>query len=388
MNVLLNLESLAPPLTGVGRYTHEILRGVTASKKVGRVYSCVHHHWVDPSHFVDNSRNQPRFVSKQKFQAVKDIIKKIPYAFQLKNNLDNLFFYRQTQKLKNCLYHETNYVCRPFHGPKVVTVHDLSHIHYPGYHPRDRVQWLNKGLRKSLGDAERIITVSRYVKDELVAMMQVDPLRVKHIPLGVNPKYRVRSRSEVLPVLEKYNIHNLRYVLVVGTLEPRKNLRGLLDAYSNLPAQLRREHPLVVVGARGWRRANFQRQMAALASRGEVLSLGYVPESDLPFIYAGAHGLAFPSIYEGFGLPPLEAMACGVPVMAGRSSSIPEVVGDAALLADPREPESLGQGLHRLLTDSAFRTRAASRGPARAREFTWERCLRETIRVYKQVMPE
>ncbi|MFW6055559.1 MAG: glycosyltransferase family 4 protein [Thermodesulfobacteriota bacterium] len=385
MNVLLNLESLAPPLTGVGRYTHEILKGVAGSKEVGRVYSFVHHRWVDPCDFVADSGHESGAAGRRKFQAVKDVIKKIPYAFQLKNNLDDLFFYRQTKKLKNCLYHETNYVCRPFPGPKVVTVHDLSHMHYPGYHPRDRVEWLNKGLSKSLGNAKRIITVSRYVKDELVEVMQVDPLRVKHIPLGVNPEYRVRYGSEVLPVLEKYNIHDHRYVLVVGTLEPRKNLRGLLDAYSRLPIKLRQEHPLVVVGARGWRQADFQRQMAALAARGEVLPLGYVPESDLPFIYAGAYGLAFPSLYEGFGLPPLEAMACGVPVLAGRSSSIPEVVGQEALLVDPHDPGSILNGLHRLLEDSEFRTRAASQGPLRARRFTWERCVQETIKVYKEV---
>ncbi|MCF8106548.1 MAG: glycosyltransferase family 4 protein [Desulfohalobiaceae bacterium] len=386
MNVLLNLESLAPPLTGVGRYSLEILRGVTESKEVSRVYSFVHYHWVDPSDFVVTNSSQTLVAGKRKFQAVKDIIKKIPYAFQLKNNLDDLFFYRQSKKLKNCLYHETNYVCRPFPGPKVVTVHDLSHIHYPEYHPRDRVEWLNRGLRKTLENAEQIITVSRYIKDELVAMMRLDPQRVKHIPLGVNPEYRVRTGSEALPVLEKYNIHNLRYVLVVGTLEPRKNLQGLLEAYSRLTAEMRREHPLVIVGARGWRRSHFQPQMAALASRGEVLPLGYVPESDLPFIYAGAHGLAFPSIYEGFGLPPLEAMACGVPVLAGRSSSIPEVVGDAALLADPRDPDRLGQGLHRLLTDSEFRRQAASQGPIRARGFTWERCLQETLQVYARAL--
>lgn len=387
MDILLNLAPLVPPRTGVGRYTCEILRGAARAGQVDQIQAFIQNRWVDPREFMDPDEGAPGLSEgRRRLYRVKDLLKKIPYATELRMGLGDYVFSRQARKFGACLYHETNYVCRPFPGPKVLTVHDLSHIHYPQYHPRDRVAWLSRGLPQSLRKARRIITVSGFVKQELVELLGVDPAKVQDIPLGVNAQYRPRSREEVLPVLQRNSIQDAAYILVVGTLEPRKNLKALLQAYTRLPQALRRRHPLVLVGAGGWRQSHFQKEMAALVSRGEARPLGYVPETDLPAIYAGAFGLAFPSVYEGFGLPPLEAMACGIPVLASRAAAIPEVVGEAALPAEPRDVDSLCSGLHRLLTDADFRERAVSRGPEQAAKFTWERCVRETLGVYARAL--
>ena len=174
--------------------------------------------------------------------------------------------------------------------------------------------------------------------------------------------------------------------MTVGTLEPRKNLSGLLAAYSRLPEKTQGEHPLAVVGMKGWLSDALERQLEPLERRSRVRRLGYVAHEDLPFVYAGAHAFAFPSFYEGFGLPPLEAMACGVPVLISNRSSLPEVAGDAALQVDPEDVEAMTRGLERLLGDEGFRARAVRAGPERAAGFTWERCVDRTVDVYRRVI--
>jgi alpha-1,3-rhamnosyl/mannosyltransferase len=168
-------------------------------------------------------------------------------------------------------------------------------------------------------------------------------------------------------------------------MEPRKNLARLVRAYASLPATTKARHPLVIVGARGWLNRDLEQTIAPLEASGIVRRLGYVGEDELPQLYAGAHAFAFPSLYEGFGLPVLEAMASGVPVLTSNVSSLPEVAGDAALLADPTDEESLRDGLARLLDDAAWRTNASARGIARARAFPWSRCVEATIEAYRAV---
>jgi alpha-1,3-rhamnosyl/mannosyltransferase len=175
------------------------------------------------------------------------------------------------------------------------------------------------------------------------------------------------------------------YLLALATLEPRKNLGRLLDAYELLDAKLRQRYPLVIAGATGWHAHRLVERVDALVARGEALRLGFVSEDLLPQLIAGARALAFPSIYEGFGLPPLEAMASGVPVVASSASSIPEVTGDVALLVSPDDTTELKIALEKALTDEAWRRVASAGGVERARQFSWQRCVDETVQIYRQV---
>ena len=174
-------------------------------------------------------------------------------------------------------------------------------------------------------------------------------------------------------------------MLSVGTLEPRKNIPVLIDAYSLLPAALQRQFPLVLVGMRGWLNSGLEARMKPLVERGVIKPLGYVPDAAMPLIYSGAAAFVFPSLYEGFGLPPLEAMACGVPVISSQSSSLPEVVGDAGILVDPQNVDAIADSLHRVLEDHAFAEELAQKGIRRAARFSWKQTAVETISVYRHV---
>jgi alpha-1,3-rhamnosyl/mannosyltransferase len=314
------------------------------------------------------------------------VARRLPFAYEMRDRTCARALRRVRGKLKEALYHEPNYVLVPFNGPCVVTVHDLSHIHYPQYHPVERVRHMDKRLPASLARASRVITVSDFVRREVITMLDVKPEKVCTVYNGIDTVFHPRSQEELQPVLERYGLTGSRYLLAVTTLEPRKNLVSLCAAFSRLSDRLKRNHPLIVVGAKGWRTEGIEQAMAPLLQKGEMRWIGYVPADDLPILYAGAHAFVFPSIYEGFGFPPLEAMASGVPVLTSASSALAEVAGDAALLVNPEDIGQLSDGLSRLLTDEEFRKRARAKGLLRAALFTWERCIDETVQVYRSAL--
>jgi alpha-1,3-rhamnosyl/mannosyltransferase len=222
-----------------------------------------------------------------------------------------------------------------------------------------------------------------FVRDELVAAFGTPPAKIHPIYLGVSADYRPRSAEETQGVLAAQGLVHGRYVLAVGTLEPRKNLIQGLRAFRRLPEALRESMPFVIVGMKGWLTEGIEAEIAALATKGQVRPLGYLPDEALRHLYAGAAMLVYPSIYEGFGLPALEAMASGIPVITSDRSSLPEVVGDVGITVDPADDAGLAAAMHRLAEDPAERRDRAARGLERARAFTWARCAEETERVYR-----
>lgn len=288
--------------------------------------------------------------------------------------------------IRSYLYHETNFVLRPYAGPSVITIHDFSFHHYPELHPPERVRHMSEGLPASVEKALHVITDSEFVRREAIERLDIPPEKVTAIALGVDPVFRPRSKAELAPVLERYDLLDRSFVLVVGNFEPRKNLERLVAAYGQLPADVKAGVILVHTGPEGWRNSALRARIERLQSQGRFVRLGYVPACDLPFLIAAARVLAFPSIYEGFGLPPLEAMACGVPVLASDAASIPEVVGSAAALVDARDVDAMADALERLLTNETLRQRLHQQGIERASGFTWKRTAEQTIRVYRRVL--
>lgn len=271
--------------------------------------------------------------------------------------------------------------------PSVVTIHDLGYLAFPGAHTARRRLELDLTTRWSLRAARRVIAISRATKDDLVSHYGADPARVSVVHHGLGTAFRP-ARDPGVPAR-----HGLRepYFLYVGTVQPRKNLERLIEAYAALGSLLAGETAagerrpaaplLAIAGRRGWLTEAIERRAAQAGVAGRVRFLGYVPDEDLPALLSGATAFVFPSLYEGFGMPVLEAMACGAPVLTSATSSLPEVAGDAALLVDPADTGAIAAGLARLAADEALRADLRARGMARAAQFSWERCARETLAV-------
>lgn len=379
MRIILNVDAITAPLTGIGRYALELAHGLAQHEAIEelRLYSAFQ--WVnDPSHALAANRTIASLRNSLPFKT---------QALEIYSRLRSALFRAHTRRMRGFVLHTPNYILMPFDGPALTTVHDLSALNYPETHPIERVRFLDRHLPRTLERADRVFTDSEFIANEIHSKLSVSREKLRVVPLGVDPSYRPRAPDELSEVLARHALEAGGYLLVVATQEPRKNLARLARAYSGLPASMRARFPLVIVGARGWLNAELERTLAPLEANGSARRLGYVTEADLPLIYAGARGFAFPSIYEGFGLPVLEALASGIPVLTSNVSSMPEVAADIALAIDPFDEDELRAGLARLLDDNAFRIDSAARGIAHAARFPWSRCVDETIAVYREVAP-
>ncbi|MEO5558054.1 MAG: glycosyltransferase family 1 protein [Dokdonella sp.] len=382
MRVIFNVDAITAPLTGIGRYALELARGLSRHRDIDalRLYSA--YRWVDdPDHALAANRTIAALRRNVPFKSA---------ALEAYTQLRAAMFRLHTRRMHDWLLHTPNYVLMPFAGPALTTVHDLSWLSYPETHPIERVRFLDRHLPPTLEKAAAIFTDSDFVADEIVSKLGIERSKLRVVALGVDAAYRPRSAADLAPVLARHGLSDRAYLLVVATQEPRKNLARLARAYAALPIALRARHPLVIAGARGWLNAELEASLAPLEARGEARRLGYVAEDDLPLLYAGAHAFAFPSLYEGFGLPVLEAIASGVPTLTSNVSSLPEIARDdggaITLNVDPFDETALCTGLERVLEDTAWRDHASTRGVARAREFSWTRCVDQTVSVYREVL--
>jgi glycosyltransferase involved in cell wall biosynthesis len=265
----------------------------------------------------------------------------------------------------------------------VVTVHDLGYRHYPEAHPLLDRLYLDLATRYNARAARRVIAVSQATQDDLVQHYGLEPGKITVVYSGWDERMQpVEDETTIERVKARYGIRG-EYVLYVGTLQPRKNLGRLLEAYGLLRKQAQRGGApgLVIAGRKGWLYDPIFQQVERLGLESEVVFPGYVTQEDLPALLSGARLFVFPSLYEGFGLPVLEAMACGTPVVCSNVSSLPEVAGDAALLVDPLDVKGMAEAMNRLLQDEGLRTELVERGYRQVRRFSWDRCARETLAV-------
>ncbi len=279
------------------------------------------------------------------------------------------------------LYHATEHLLLPLRSiPTVLTVHDLIFRRFPAHHKRLNRWYLNLTLPLYCRRADHIIAVSECTRRDLAAAYRLPPEKITVVGEAAAPHFRPQMPGVMSTISARYGLPE-RYLVFVSTIEPRKNLARLLAAFETLRADGLTDG-LVIVGRRGWLYDDFFARLERSPARDAVIFPGYVPDADLPALYAGAQACVFPSLYEGFGLPVLEAMACGTPVATSSTSSIPEVGGDAALYFDPTSVEEITETTRRLLRDPALQEEMRARGLTQAAQFSWERAARETQAVY------
>jgi glycosyltransferase involved in cell wall biosynthesis len=271
----------------------------------------------------------------------------------------------------------------------VVTVHDLGYLHYPETHRAADRRYLDWSTRWNGRQATAVLADSQATKDDLVRAYGVDPGRVHVVYLGRDEMFGpVRDVSRLTQTRERYGVSG-RYFLYVGTLQPRKNLARVVDAFARLAsdaalAPTLSDVQLVLAGKRGWLYDDLFALVTRLGLASRVVFPGYIEEADLPALLSGALALVFPSLYEGFGIPVLEAGACGVPVITSNTSSLPEVAGDAALLVDPHDVDAIADAMARIATDAELRAELNRRGQENVKRFSWEKCARETLAVLEE----
>lgn len=270
-------------------------------------------------------------------------------------------------------------------GPSVVTILDLTFLVMPhAFNPGNRV-YLAWAVRAACRTAKRIITISEATRRDVVRLLRVPAQRVTRIYCGVDERFRpITDPGEIAAFRTQRRLPE-QFILYLGTLEPRKNLSRLVQAYASLRRRGATSYPLILAGGKGWGERAILAQIEDSGYADTIHCVGYIPEREIPLWYNAASLFVYPSEYEGFGLPPLEALACGTPVVTSNTSSLPEVVGDAGILVDPRDTDAIAEGMLRVLQDEALRTELALRGPARASRFTWQRMATETLAVYRAV---
>ena len=283
------------------------------------------------------------------------------------------------------VYHEPNFVPHPTRLPTVVTVHDLSVLLFPEWHPADRVKFHDRHFRRGVESANHVVVVSESVRREAIEHLGLPPDRVTAIHNGIGDHFRPQPTAEVERTRRKLGLPP-RYLLAVGTIEPRKNVGTLLRAFADLPAAVRESCPLVLAGGWGWKSEPERERFETEARHRGAIHLGYVADEDLPGLYAGAAALFYPSFYEGFGLPPVEMLACGGTVIASTAAAVREVVGGHALVLDPHDLGGWRDAMRRAATEPDFADDLRRGGIAHARRFTWDAAARRTCAVYRQVL--
>ena len=348
---------------GIGYYTHNLLEHLTRAdtKNEYILFKTTQNQPESPISFIDRSNVRIIYTPKelQKWRARKERID---------------------------LYHGTNFRLRGrgLQG-NILTIHDLAFKHYPHFLKKKMGQFISFWkTKRDVHLADRVIAVSQHTARDAVEFFQIDKNKVRVVYHGVDPNFRPDVPEEsVLAVKEKYQILKPKYILWVGTLEPRKNLLTLIQMYEQLK-DIHSEYNLVLGGGLGWQNEDILKLAQSLENKVQIT--GYLPREDLFPLYAGATLFVYPSLYEGFGMPLLEAMASGVPVVAANTSSIPEVIGDAGILVDPLNISEMAEAVIRLLADRSLSTSLKEKGIQRARLFTWERAAQETLKIYQEVI--
>ncbi|EMX8699893.1 glycosyltransferase family 4 protein [Klebsiella michiganensis] len=379
MKIIFATEPIKYPLTGIGRYSLELVKRLAVASEIEELKLFHGSKFIDTIPQVENKSNN-KSSNHSRLSAFMRRRSLFIEAYRILHPRRQAWALRD---YKEYIYHGPNFYLPHNLDRAVTTFHDISIFTCPQYHPKDRVRYMEKSIRESMASAKLILTVSDFSRSEIIRLLNYPADRIVTTRLACSGDYVPRSLAECQPVLQKYQLEWQRYALYIGTMEPRKNIRGLLLAYQQLPVETRMRYPLILSGYRGWEDDTLWQIIERGTREGWIRYLGYVPDDDLPYLYAAARTFVYPSFYEGFGLPILEAMSCGIPVVCSNVTSLPEVVGDAGLLSDPNDVDAISAHILQSLQDEYWREIAIARGFVQAQRFSWENCTAQTINAYK-----
>ena len=386
MRILLNGAPMLGRLTGIGQYGLSLLKALMSlpgDAGIDAIGVFNGRHVLSPQDFLACLNHQG---SPGRSQRLKSVVRRIwPSCRDWADRVRRFHLTRETRGSEWNVFHEPNFVSPQSALPLVTTVHDMSYLRYPQFLPKDRLAWLRRKMGQTLSRSRAILADSYFTRQEILDLCPaVDPSRVIVTQLGVDfDFYNDPIHGERVPgVRRRLNLPE-QFVLYLGTLEPRKNLQGLIAAYAGLSPEMQQAYPLVLAGMQGWNQAFFRRELAELRDRGVLHEVGYVAQDHVPALMRAASVFCFPSFYEGFGLPPLEAAACGTPVISSRAASLPEVLGEAAVYVDPHSSDAIRSALVRVLESESLRQHLREAGPVRASLFRWDDCARRTVEAYR-----
>lgn len=376
MRIALNASILRAPRTGIGHYVAELAAALQAESDIElELFDGWRWHTDIPA------AAQPGY---SRFSSV--IKKLVPNAYALRRSLLQVRFERGCRHLRPTLYHEPSLWPLEFDGPMIMTLHDLTHVHYPHTQPADRLREIERQVTSGLERAARVMTDSQFIADEVARHYGLLPDKLVVAPLGHASRFHPRSSDQLAATLNAFGLRERGYLICVGTLEPRKNLQMALNGYLALPDVLRRHYPLLIAGMPGWGGKQLEGSLRNALISGQVRLLGYQPDQVLAELLAGARLLLFPSLYEGFGLPVLEAMASGTPTVLSKRASLPEVAGDAGLYIEPDDAQGCARALQHLIEDETDWQTRREAGLRRAKDFTWTRCAHITAATYRELL--
>ncbi|SFX33508.1 MULTISPECIES: glycosyltransferase family 1 protein [unclassified Pseudomonas] len=374
MRIALNAQILRGPRTGIGHYVAEL---ATALAREPDVQLSLFHGWGWSSQLPQ--------ATLPGYSRLAPLLRQVPGAYRARRWMEQRRFDQRRCETID-LYHEPSLWPLAFEGPTVMTLHDLTHLRHPDTQPPARLREIERRLDHAVQQAQLILTDSQFIADEAQRHFGLPTERFRVAPLGVAARFHPRSPETVDSVLKAHGLEAGRYFLCVGTLEPRKNLSLALRAHAGLPESIRQAFPLFIVGMSGWQHAQLNDELKKAMASGHVCLAGYLPDEQVAHLLAGARALIFPSLYEGFGLPLLEAMASGIPVITTRCSAMPEVAGSAGNYCQPDDPQGMRDAMCRLIEDRLHWQACQEAGLQQAALFTWERCAKITAQAYRQVL--
>lgn len=390
MRVLFNALSTFRQRTGVGQYAAHLLRALR--RIAGDEVTPFPSGWLGHvAALTTRAIDQPPSTSPASSRSTPGPLAELKRRLrsQVRPAMRSLceWSFRRIAREGYDLYHEPNFITWDCDVPTVVTVHDLSVVLHPEWHPRDRVAFHEERFARTLARCRHVLTVSKAMRHEIQATFGLRPDQVTAIPNGVRDDLRKLTDAESAPVLARLGLKP-GYLLYVGTIEPRKNILTLMRSYCRLDDALRSQHPLVLAGSWGWGYERERVYFEEEARHRGVRHLGYVADGDLPALYSSATALVYPSRYEGFGLPPIEMMACGGLVLASTAPAIREVCGQFAQLIHPDDEAGWHDAMRRTLTNPDWRAEWQRGVIQHARRFTWQQCAEQTWSCYQHlVMP-